>query len=272
MRAEHEISAPAGKSVRNSIDKLDFMIAGTQKSGTSVLHYYLDQHPNVTMAYREELRLLVQPRRHFFDNEKQFNDGKVDYELLHRNIPVTEETKVVGACTPIYTYWKPAIERIYNYNPSIKLVILLRNPIERAFSHWNMQRDRDLEPLDFLDAIEEEKNRARAALPRQLRKYSYVERGFYSQQIKRVFHYFPREQTLIIKFDDLRRNYREIGNRVFDFLNVPRLDRLQNREENSTKYSRSMTQAERKHLYSIFAEDIVQLENILRWDCSDWKL
>ena len=95
------------------------------------------------------------------------------------------------------------MQRIHDYNPSIKLIILLRNPIDRAFSHWNMQRDRKLDSLDFLDAVKQEENRAREVYPLQLRKYSYVERGFYSEQMERTFRFFPRDRVLVIKFDDL---------------------------------------------------------------------
>lgn len=254
-----------------TISKLDFLIAGTQKSGTSVLTYYLDQHPAIAMAHKEEAHLIVQPRRHFFDNEKMFASGDIDYDLLHRDVTITPETRVTGTCTPVYTFWKPAMQRIHAYNPSIRLIILLRNPIDRAFSHWNMQRDRKLESLDFLDAIREEKNRARDAYPLQLRKFSYVERGFYYEQMERVFRFFPREQVLAIKFDDLRRDYRAVTDRIFDFLPVPPYPRLKNREENVIKYARPMTQSEREYLFSIFAEDIVKLEKLLGWDCSDWK-
>src|ERR1041385_4052085 len=139
--------------MRIAISKLDFMIAGTQKSGTSVLTYYLNQHPAIAMAHKEEAHLIVQPRRHFFDNAKMCASGDVDYALLHRSVRVTANTLVTGTSTPVYTYWNPAMQRIHDYNPSIKLIILLRNPIDRAFSHWNMQRDRKLDSLDFLDAV-----------------------------------------------------------------------------------------------------------------------
>ena len=254
-----------------TISKLDFIIAGTQKSGTSVLTYYLNQHSAIAMAHKEEAHLIVQPRRHFFDNEAMFASGNINYDLLHRDVPVTAHTLVAGTCTPVYTYWKPAMQRIHEYYPSIKLIILLRNPIDRAFSHWNMQRDRKLDSLDFLDAVKQEENRAREAYPLQLRKFSYVERGFYSEQIERVFRFFPREQVLVIKFDDLRRDYRAVTDRTFDFLSVPPFSRLKNREENIINYARSMTQSEREYLFSIFQNDIAKLEKLLGWDCSDWK-
>ena len=257
--------------MRTTISKLDFIIAGTQKSGTSVLTYYLNQHPAIAMAHKEEAHLLVQPRRHFFDNEAMFASGSINYDLLHRDVAVTAHTLVAGTCTPVYTYWKPAMQRIHDYNPSIKLIILLRNPIDRAFSHWNMQRDRKLDSLDFLDAVKQEENRGREAYPLQLRKFSYVERGFYSEQMERVFRFFPREQVLVIKFDDLRRDYRTVTDRIFNFLSAPPFPRLKNREENIINYARRLTRSERKYLFSIFENDIAKLENLLGWDCSDWK-
>ena len=257
--------------MRTTISKLDFMIAGTQKSGTSVLTYYLNQHPAIAMAHKEEAHLLVQPRRHFFDNEAMFASGNINYDLLHRDVAVTAQTLVTGTCTPVYTYWKPAMQRIHDYNPSIKLIILLRNPIDRAFSHWNMQRDRKLDSLNFLDAVKQEENRAREVYPLQLRKFSYVERGFYSEQMERVFRFFPHEQVLVIKFDDLRRDYRAVTDRIVNFLGVPPFPRLKNREENVINYARPMTQSERAYLFSIFENDIDKLEKLLGWDCSDWK-
>src|SRR5205085_487683 len=140
-----------------------------------------------------------------------------------------------------------------------------------AFSHWNMQRDRKLDALDFLDAVKQEENRAREAYPLQLRKFSYVERGFYSEQMKRVFKFFPRDQVLVIKFDDLRRDYRAVSGKIFNFLGVPPFPQLKNREENVINYARRMSQSEREYLFSIFKNDIARLENLLGWDCSDWK-
>ena len=79
------------------------------------------------------------------------------------------------------------MERIRNYNPQIKLVILLRNPIDRAFAHWNMQRFKGREPLDFLDALKEEPRKIAQLLTIESRRFAYVDRGFYSEQLDRVF-------------------------------------------------------------------------------------
>jgi Sulfotransferase domain len=163
------------------------------------------------------------------------------------------------------------MERIWNYNNQIKLLIVLRNPADRAFSHWNMQRDRGLENLDFLAAVQEEKNRAGETLPFQLRKFSYIDRGFYGKQMERVFRYFPREQVHIIKFEDFRRNARKALDAVCDFLGVEPLKNLSNVETGSTPYARNMTSSERQYLLDLYRNDIDRLENLLAWDCSDWK-
>src|SRR5437016_13541773 len=138
------------------IQRLNFIVPGAQKSGTTALHYFLRKHPQIALPDRQET--------HFFDDEEIFSQQPVDYELLHRHFRVRAFRGVgskpeAGEVTPSYLYWKPAMERIRNYNRQIKLVILLRNPIDRAFAHWNMQRFKDREPLGFLDALKEEPRR-----------------------------------------------------------------------------------------------------------------
>lgn len=253
------------------IEKFDFIIAGTQKSGTSALHYHLDQHPNITMAHAEEAHMINHPHRHFFDDEERFARPPVDYDFLHRGIKFKRHSLITGSCTPIYTYWKPAMERIHDYHPGIKLIILLRNPIDRAFSGWNMYRERNQESLGFMEAVKEEKNRIREALPLQPRRYSYVDRGFYADQMERVFKFFPREQVQVIKFDDFRTRTRAVVTAVFEFLGVPPLETIANKEQNLIPYERGMTKEERCYLYDIYREDITKLEALLGWDCSDWK-
>src|SRR5438874_12706930 len=108
---------------RRKVERLDFIVAGTQKSGTTALHYFLRRHRQIALPDRQEL--------HFFDDEKIFS-APADYELLHRHFrPVVGfrlrqgfggQAGLAGEVTPSYLYWKPAMERIRNYNPQIKLV------------------------------------------------------------------------------------------------------------------------------------------------------
>src|SRR5438045_6145154 len=136
------------RTKRRKIERLDFILAGAQKCGTTALHYSLSRHPDICMGDQQEI--------HFFDNDAMFI-AEPNYEELHKHYPPIAHSTIAGDCTPSYLYHQSAAERICNYNPKIKFLILLRNPVDRAFSHWNMQRHTGREPLDFFDAISEEK-------------------------------------------------------------------------------------------------------------------
>jgi hypothetical protein len=251
------------KSLQKEERKLDFILAGAQKSGTTALHYFLHKHPRIDLGDRQEM--------HFFDDEEVFS-RPVDYEILHKHFPAVGGGTVTGECTPSYLYWKPAAERICEYNPQIKFIVLLRNPIERAFAHWNMQRFKGREPLDFLDALKEENLRIAEPLSLESRRFSYVDRGFYSIQLGRFFGLFGRDQFKIIKFEQFRSEQRRTLASVFDFLGVKPLRLISRKDRNVVPYEREMAQKEREHVYGIFADEISRLEQMLEWDCSDWKL
>jgi len=255
------------------IERLDFIVVGAQKSGTTALHYFLRKHPQIALPERQEL--------HFFDDDEIFS-RPVDYDLLHRQFrPVAGSTllrfatarqAIAGEVTPSYLYWKPAMERIWNYNRQIKLVILLRNPIDRAFAHWNMQRFKDREPLGFLDALKEEPRRIAQPLTIESRRFAYVDRGFYSGQLERVFKFFPREQVHLVKFEDFRDRKQETLDGIFEFLGVKSLRRIRDKDRNIVPYERTITAEEREYLSEVFSAEITKLEQMLGWDCSDWKM
>lgn len=257
---------------RRKIERLDFIVPGAQKAGTTALHYFLAKHPQIALPDRQEL--------HFFDDEQIFSRS-VDYEVLHRHFqPIARSTllrfatarrAIAGEVTPSYLYWNPAMERIHVYNPRIKLVILLRNPIDRAFAHWNMQRFKDREPLNFLEALKEEPQRIAQPLSIEARRSSYVDRGLYSAQLERVFKFFPREQVKIVKFEEFRDRKQETLDRIFDFLSVKRLRVTRDKDRNVVPYERGMTPEERKYLLEVFSAEIAKLEQMLGWNLADWR-
>jgi hypothetical protein len=251
------------RTAKRSIEKLDFIIAGAQKSGTTALHYFLQKHPQITLGDQQEM--------HFFDTDEFFARDPVDYEPLHRHFSSVARSVVAGECTPHYLHYRPALERIWNYNPTIKLLILLRNPVDRAFAHWNMQRFKGRETLDFLAAVKAEKSRTLKD-PLQARRFSYTTRGFYSEQLERVFKFFPRAQVKLIKFELFRDDNCETLKSVFEFLGVKPLRSIRSKDRNVVPYEREITAAEREYLYAVFAHDITQLERMLGWDCADWKI
>src|SRR5437763_8058688 len=117
-------------------------------------------------------------------------------------------------------YWETAPYRIWKYNPTMKWILALRNPVERAFSAWNMETKRGKEKLSFAEAIEKEADRCREALPLQHRVYSYIDRGFYAHQVRRLFNIFDRENVLVLLSDELRSNHRQSLRSAFEFLGV----------------------------------------------------
>src|ERR1700740_530676 len=133
--------------------QVNFVIGGTQKGGTSALDFFLRQQPQICMPdAKKEL--------HYFDNEREFS-GRPDYEKYHTHFNPTPQHRVIGEASPIYMYWNTAPYRIWNYNPKMKWILVLRNPVERAFSAWNMEVSRGAEQLSFKDAIEHGAERCR---------------------------------------------------------------------------------------------------------------
>jgi hypothetical protein len=242
--------------------KVNFVICGTQKGGTAALDMYLRAHPEICMANEKEV--------HFFDNEDNFRTDAIDYGSYHSFFSPTPRHKVIGEATPIYMYWRDAPRRIWQYNPDMKLIVLLRNPIDRAYSHWNMEQLEKRDNASFWDAIHSEEERCREALPYQHRVYSYIDRGFYLEQLKRLWAYFPKQQVLILKNEDLQKRPNETLQRVFTFIGVSLLPLLNPVSVHGFPHTSSISKAERDYLRSVFEHEIRALERVLGWDCSKW--
>lgn len=254
---------------------VDFVIGGTQKGGTTALDAYLREHPEVCMADKSDWASSTahaktfaagQKEVHFFDKEEHFLNGNPDYSRYHRRFNPEKSHRVLGEATPSYMYWNEAPRRIWEYNPSMKLILLLRDPIERAYSHWNMERIKNTEKLSFWDAITREEERCREALPLQHRVYSYISRGLYTQQLHRIWKFFPKDQVLCLKSEDLDKTL----DRVCEFLQVSPIQGVASKNAHSLPYEAGMTEKERDYLRRIFEPEIARLEQELNWNCSDW--
>lgn len=251
-------------SVEREDFKLDFIIIGSQKSGTSSLDSYLRRHPEIGMSIEKEI--------HFFDNEEVFSQPKVDYSILEQYFRFHPRYKVYGETTPIYLYWFPSIRRIWEYSKDIKLIAVLRNPILRAYSQWNMQREKGLEKQSFIYCIKNEILRRRASLPFQNRKFSYVDRGLYAEQIRRVKTFFPDEQLLFIKYEDFLNDQLAVLNQVFRFVGVDKnLYRFSKLELHKRNYPYPIGQCDKQYLLNLYMNDICEVERLLGWNCDDWK-
>ena len=245
---------------------VNFLLAGVQKSGTTLLASLLNQHSQILIPPDKEL--------HFFDNETiDWGDRlQVEQKYLERFEINTNENVLLGDATPIYCYWQPCMQRIWNYNPNMRIVLCLRNPVERAFSHWTMEHNRGWDSLTFPEAIKEEESRCREALPLQHRVYSYVSRGFYSEQLRRLWHFFPKSQTLILRHDDLADDCLAVLKNIHRFLDLDHeLPRTHSVNSNRGSYASSMDSDVRRQLQAIFNPEISQLEQMLGWDLSSWR-
>jgi len=245
--------------------KVNFLGVGVQKSGTSALDGYLRAHPALCLAKVKEA--------HLFDDDKGFlKRAFAGYSDYHAQFVPTAKSALFGEITPAYIYCTDAPRRIWEYNPAMKLVAVLRNPITRAFSHWNMQRARGYDTLSFWDALQSERERCREALPYQHRKFSYVDRGYYTAQLRRIGSFFPPEQVLVLRHEDLRDRPDDALDRVFDFLGVARLPPVTSRTAHVLPYASRMSQREWQFLHDAFEFEIRALERMLHWDCSEWLI
>lgn len=245
--------------------KLSFIIAGAQKSGTTALYSYLRTHPDIALPSIKEL--------HFFDNEDYFTKKKPKYSWIKKQFSKSKSPKLYGEATPIYMYWKPCVERIQAYNPDIKIICILRNPVHRAFSHWNHELDLENESRDFMECVKEEEKLLIDNSNYQNRVKSYLSRGLYSNQILELRKYFSNEQLLFIKYEDFLQNQEKIVNQILWFIGVsPKLKMFnENFDHNIKVYNREIKDEEKLFLKNIFENDVEVVEKLLNWDCSDWN-
>ena len=169
----------------------DLLIAGAQKSGTTTLHSWLRDHPDVFMAAPKEL--------HYFD--RHYDKGPQWYA---DHFGAASQHQIAGEATPDYMYLASAVCRMASDLPSARLVVLLRDPIDRAYSHYHHSRSRGLEPLSFRQALAAEPERLRDAASLAPSHFSYVDRGRYAHQLHRLFDLYPREAVLVDLFENLR--------------------------------------------------------------------
>ena len=239
---------------------LDFLVIGVQKSATTSLDQYFRLHPSIAMPNKKK-------ELHFFDKPENLSKGGVFYLPYFKN---ADTKKIWGECTPIYCYWNGVIDNIYRYNPNIKLILVLRNPVERAFSHWNMEFTHEREHLSFYAALMEEEKRLAKMPHKQHRVYSYLDRGKYVSQINNIWRVFDRKSVHILKMDDLIESPQITLDKINTFLGVSNLSLKYSISAYAGKYNKQMSVKERDYLKSYFYKEILTLEKLLNWDCSEW--
>ena len=198
----------------------NFVVIGAAKSGTTTLYHALAQHPQVFMCPVKE------PRFFEFDGLRPEQAGPYDDYLLETSVfdldayrqlfaGVTAEI-AVGEVSPGYLASETAAESIQKYVPHARLIAILRNPADRAYSHYMMKVRDGVENVSFEEALRREPERIRNGW----RVGRYVERGFYYQQLKRYYARFRREQIHVFLFEEFQANPAGTMQSLFEFLGV----------------------------------------------------
>lgn len=231
----------------------DFIIIGAQRCGTTSLHSYLTAHPLVGAPCEKEL--------HFFDYG--FERGLAWYRS---NFPwrlrrALGQTFITGEASPYYMFHPLAARRIRQAVPDARLIVLLRNPVDRAYSHYHHTVRIGRETLSFEDAIEAEPERLDGEREKILRgqgyyshahqSFSYVSRGIYVDQLREWMSVFPREQFLILRSEDFYADPGATVGRVLEFLGLPAWDQIRYKKFNDASYP-EMDPAMRKRLADVF--------------------
>ena len=219
---------------------------------------------------------------HYFDND-QIDWENPNYASYDQKFRSALPHQIVGEKTPIYMYWANSIERIHAYNPTIKLIIILRDPVWRAYSQWKMQVVKGLETLSFSDAIRT--GRARVSIQTDIhdqnkRRYSYVERGFHTPQLERVFNYFAHNQVLFLENREMKSDIVTALDQITTFLNLPRFETYPDNAIIQPKLRNFGPQKvevlppkeeDLSFLYDLFSEDIFTTSMLTKLDLSHWK-
>lgn len=205
----------------------DYFIIGFPKCGTTSLHEYLGEHPDVYLPFGKEID--------FFD--RLYSRGLNWYKTSFPNIVQKSFVKnfqkkefLTGEATPRYIVHPHAVKRIHNTIPNGKFIILMRNPIDRAYSHYKMNLRNDYEYRSFEDALKFEKERIDGRYEKMIKNenyyswdydlYAYLEHGKYYEKIKKWYSVFPKEQFLIIQSENFQKNTSDVYKQVLKFLNL----------------------------------------------------
>ena len=201
----------------------DFIIIGAQKSGTTSLNYYLGQHPRLFRSFKKEIHYFDGGRIPEIDN---FEKGPAWYRA-HFPLRVTMGAAArTFEASPLYMFNPLAAGRIFATVPGVRLIAVLRNPTERAISHYFHEKRERREPLPMLEAMQQEEQRLEPVIDNQDYKSkifiqcSYKSRGLYRQQLERFLDCFPRQQLLVLDSKELFSAPDKILARVFDFVGV----------------------------------------------------
>ena len=241
----------------------DFVIIGTQRGGTTSLHAYLSTHPQVATPATKELHFLTDR----YERGLDWYRGQFPAEL--------PPGVITGEATPYALFHPLAPRRLREVAPTAKLLVLLRNPVDRAYSHYLLECSRGDETLDFAAALDAEPERLTGEEARLARDpsytsaphkhASYIARGDYARQLERWLDAYPREQILVIRSEDLYEKTAESLALVAQFLGISPEAPIAFTAHNRTS-GPPLDSAIRHRLSRHFAPLNARLADLLGWD------
>lgn len=253
-----------------------FLIIGGQRCGTSSLYSYLLKHPAVGGFFSKEI--------YYFDRHYRRDVAwyRSHFPLQTYRLYVQHRFGIVppiGEATPDYLFHPHAAARVWKFNPEMKLIAVLRDPVVRAQSNYHLERALGNETLPFASAIQREPERVAGELERMLedssywswkrQHFSYLARGLYKEQLERWFEYFPREQILVLRSEDLFADPAGVTTQALEFLDVPALEGLEYRIENQRDYE-PMEPETNAYLTAYYDRPSRELHTLLNRDF-DWS-
>ena len=247
-----------------------FIIIGAKKCGTTSVFYYLSKHSNVGASIRKEIS--------YFDIN--FAKGNLWYKSFFPiSLPGNESPYLLtGEATASYICHPQAPQRIAKVLPQVKLIALLRNPVDRAYSHYHHTKRMGREDLSFEEAIKQEEFRVKQIekIENNIYKlrgnyhkaynYTYLSSGLYAEQLENWFSQFNKKQLLILKSEDYFSHPETIFQQILDFLKLPNWSPKQFQKHNYNSYLQKMDSNTRKHLIEYFQPHNEKLYELLGVD------
>ena len=255
----------------------DFLIIGTQRGGTTALYHYLKSHPSIVPAAISDT--------HFFD--KKYSKGLRWYQAHFPTMwekafaqQVRKSPLVTGEASSSYLFYPHAPHRVAEVLPHTKLIVLLRNPVDRAYSQYYHAAELGHETLSFEEAIRDEEERTAQEREKILKdeQYeshtythrSYLTRGIYVDQLQAWMCVFPGEQLLILKSEEFYADPIAVFKQVLAFLNLPetkpQLNKKDYKQYSHNTYFSKMDQAMRTRLIEYFKPHNARLYEYLGVD------
>lgn len=203
--------------------KPNFLIIGAAKAGTTTISYALEQHPEAYMSSTKETNFfaLKGQKLNFFEgsvSQEYLENCSLDLKSYQRQFISSSRKVVVGEASPSYLYFPHVAQEVKAYNPEMKLIAVLRNPADRAYSNFLHHIRDGLETTeDFTVALALENERIEK---NWWWGFHYTKAGLYYSQLKRYFDIFPRENIKVYLFEELYQDPLRLVQGTFDFLDI----------------------------------------------------